>query len=56
MPATRHRPLKTVAFNANGIGREVYELRKQLLDLKVDVTLFSEANLKPHNEVLHSKL
>ncbi|PNF35683.1 hypothetical protein B7P43_G17443 [Cryptotermes secundus] len=47
--ATRvHRPLKVIAFNANGIGRQRYELSKQLQDLHVDVALFSETHLKPH--------
>jgi hypothetical protein len=41
--ATRiHRPLKVIAFNANSIVRERYELRKQLQDLHVDVALLSE--------------
>jgi hypothetical protein len=47
--ATRvHRPLKVLAFNSNGIGRQRYELSKQLQDLHVDVALFSETHLKPH--------
>jgi hypothetical protein len=47
--ATRvHRPLKVVAFNANGIERQRYELSKQLQDLHLDVVLFSETHLKPH--------
>jgi hypothetical protein len=47
--ATRvHRPLKVIAFNANGIGRQRYELSKQLQGLHVDVALFSETHLKPH--------
>jgi hypothetical protein len=33
---------------ANGIGRQRYELSKQLQDLHVDVALFSEIHLKPH--------
>jgi hypothetical protein len=42
--ATRiHRPL-----NANGIGRQRYELSKELEDLHTDVALFSETHLKPH--------
>jgi hypothetical protein len=43
-----HRPLKVIAFNANGIGRQRYELSKQLQDLHVGVALFSETYLKPH--------
>jgi hypothetical protein len=46
--ATVHRPLKVVAFNAIGIGRQAYELRKQMQDLKRDLALFSETHLKPH--------
>jgi exonuclease III len=48
MVVTVHRPLKVVAFNANGIGRQAHELRKQMHDLKIDVALFSETHLKPH--------
>jgi hypothetical protein len=40
-----HRPLKVLAFNANGIGRQRYELSKQLQDLHVYVTLFTETRL-----------
>jgi hypothetical protein len=43
-----HRPLKVIAFNANGISRQHYELGKQLQDLRIDVALFSETHLKPH--------
>jgi hypothetical protein len=47
--ATRFlRPLKVLAFNANGIGRQRYELSKQLQELHIDVALLSETNLKPH--------
>jgi hypothetical protein len=47
--ATRvHRPLKVLAFNAIGIGRQRYEISKQLQDLSADVALFSETYLKPH--------
>jgi hypothetical protein len=47
--ATRvQRPLKVIAFNANGIGRQRYELSKQLQDLHVDVALFSQTRLKLH--------
>jgi hypothetical protein len=47
--ATRvYRPLKVIALNANGIGRQRYELSKHLQDLHVDVALFSETHLKPH--------
>jgi hypothetical protein len=43
-----HRPLKFIAFNANGIWRQRYKLQ----DLHVDVTLFSETYLKPHEKFL----
>jgi exonuclease III len=43
-----HRPLKVVAFNANGITSLRYELGKQLQTLLIDVALLSETNLKPH--------
>jgi hypothetical protein len=48
MAAIVYRPLKVVALNANSIGRQTYELRKQMPDLKTDVALFSETHLKPH--------
>jgi hypothetical protein len=43
-----HRPLKVIAFNANGIWRQCYELSKELRVLHVDVDVLSETNLKPH--------
>jgi hypothetical protein len=55
MAAEVHRPLKDVAFNANSIGRQAYELRKQLQDQKIDVALFMETSETTY-EVLHSKL
>jgi hypothetical protein len=48
MPTRVRRPLKIIAFNANGIGRQPYEVRKRLQDLKIDVALFSETRNKPH--------
>jgi hypothetical protein len=45
---TNHRPLKVIAFNANGITRQHYELIKQLQELHIDVALLSETYLKPH--------
>jgi exonuclease III len=48
MAHTVHRSLKVIAFNANGIGRQRYELSKELQDLHIDVTLFSETRLEPH--------
>jgi hypothetical protein len=38
MATTVHRPLKIITFNANDIGRRAYKVRKQLQDLKIDVT------------------
>jgi hypothetical protein len=43
-----HRPLKVLAFNANGTGRKRYELSKQLQELHIDVALLSDTHLKPH--------
>jgi hypothetical protein len=37
-----------MTFNANGIWSQRYEFSKQLQDLHVDVALFSETHLKPH--------
>jgi hypothetical protein len=42
-----HRPLKDLEFNANGIGRQRYELSKQLQE-RTDVALLSDTDLKPH--------
>jgi hypothetical protein len=43
--ATRvHSPLKVIAFNVNGIGRQRYELSKQLQDLHVDVALLRDTS------------
>jgi hypothetical protein len=53
MTTTIHRPLKVIAFNANSIMRQGYELSKQLQDLYVDVALISEAHLKPHERSLY---
>jgi hypothetical protein len=51
--ATRiHRPLKVIAFNANDIWRQRYELSKQLQDLHVDVALLSETHPKSHERFL----
>jgi hypothetical protein len=43
-----HRPLKVVAFNANGITRQRFELSKQLQVIYIDVKLLSETHLKTH--------
>jgi hypothetical protein len=48
MASRIHRSLKIIAFNANGIRRQRYELSKQTHDLHIDVALFSETHLKPH--------
>jgi hypothetical protein len=48
MAAGVHRPLKVIAFNANGIWRRRYELSKQLEELHIDVALPSETHLKSH--------
>jgi hypothetical protein len=36
-----------IAFNTNGIRRQLYELSKQLQDLHIDVALFSETLSNP---------
>jgi hypothetical protein len=46
-----HRPLKAIAFNANGISKQRYELRKLLQGLHIDMGLFSETNLKPYERL-----
>jgi hypothetical protein len=48
LATTLHRPLEVRAFNANVIGRQCYEVSKQLQDLHIDLALFSEIHLKPH--------
>jgi hypothetical protein len=48
MGTTVHRPLKIIIFNANDIGGQAYEVRKQLQDLKINVALFSETRRKLH--------
>jgi hypothetical protein len=48
MVTSIHRPLKVIAFNAKGIGRQRDGLSKQLKDLPADVALFSETHLKSH--------
>jgi exonuclease III len=44
-----HRPFKVIAFNANGIARQRHKLSKQLQGLRINVALFSETRLKPHD-------
>jgi hypothetical protein len=48
MAARVHKSLKVIAFIANGIWRQCYELSKQLQDLYIDMAVFSETHLKPH--------
>jgi hypothetical protein len=43
-----HRRLKVIAFNANGISKQRYELSKQQQVLHIDVALFSETYLTPY--------
>jgi hypothetical protein len=47
MATISHSPLRVIEFDANGIGRQRYELSKQLQVLRTDVALFSEIYLKP---------
>jgi hypothetical protein len=49
MVARIYRPLKVIAFNANSIWRQRYELSKQVQDLHIAVALLSDTNLK-HRE------
>jgi hypothetical protein len=41
------RPLKIIAFNADGISRQRYELSKQLQNQKIDVAPLSETYQTP---------
>jgi exonuclease III len=50
MASRVHRTLKILSFNANGILRQRNQLSKQLEDLRIDVALFSETHLKPHEK------
>jgi hypothetical protein len=43
-----HRPFKIIAFNANDIRRQGYEISKQLQGLHINVALLSDTHLKPH--------
>jgi hypothetical protein len=53
--ATRiYKPLKVIAFNANGIIGQRCELSKQLQDLHVEVVLLSETHFKTHERFLIS--
>jgi hypothetical protein len=40
------------AFNANGIWKRRYEISTQLQNLHIDVALFSETYLKPHERFI----
>jgi hypothetical protein len=40
MAAKVHRPLKVIAFNANGIWKQRYERSKPMQALFIDVVLF----------------
>jgi hypothetical protein len=51
MAARFHRPLKVIAFNANGIWKLFCELSKQLQDLHTDVSLLSEKYFKPNDRL-----
>jgi hypothetical protein len=55
MSTTVHRPLIIIAFNANGTERQTYEVRKQLQDLKINMSLFSDTPETSH-EALYSTL
>jgi hypothetical protein len=56
MVAVVHRPLKIIAFNANGTGRQAYEVRIHVARLKNRCSpLFRDASENSY-EVLHSKL
>jgi hypothetical protein len=46
-----HKPLEVIAFNENGIGKQSFELTKQLTDRLTDVALLLETHLKPHERV-----
>jgi hypothetical protein len=50
MAARVHMPLKIIVFDENDIWRQIYELRKRLQGLRVDieVALPSETHLKPY--------
>jgi hypothetical protein len=47
MVARVHRPLKVIAFNANGLAKHRYDPSKQLQELHTDVAC-SLTHLKPH--------
>jgi hypothetical protein len=47
MTAKVRRPLRVIAFNANDIWRQRYELSKEPQDLHIDVDLLSETYSNP---------
>jgi hypothetical protein len=51
MAARDHKLLKVIAFNANDIWRQHYELSKQLQDLHIGVAVLPETHLKPHERL-----
>jgi hypothetical protein len=53
-PCGKEKAVAFVAFNANGIARQHYELSKQLQDLHIDVDLLSEIHLKNYERFLIS--
>jgi hypothetical protein len=52
MAARVHRPLSVIAFNANVIWRQSYELSKQLQDLHIDVVVPQRYISKPMKDSL----
>jgi hypothetical protein len=53
-PLRVHMSLKEGAFNANGIGKQCFELSKHLQDHHIDMALLRDT--KTSSEILHSKL
>jgi hypothetical protein len=47
MAARVHRLLEVIAFTANGIWWQHYELSKQLQDLYIDAALLSKTSQTP---------
>jgi hypothetical protein len=41
-------PLRVMALNVNGIGRQCYVLRKRMQNLLIDVAMLSDTHLKLH--------
>jgi hypothetical protein len=55
MVVTVHRPLRVVAFNANGIGRQAYDVRKYAM-AKNRCGPFLGDTPETTYEVLHTEL